>query len=204
MNRSRNSWQVSSCYILYVRSVHIFCSWLHAAATVCLLHQRLADAAAGADGAGAAVRPAMVVSVALSQTAPYCGPATWSPEPGADLGVGLLISLEQAEASKPRDHFPCWGWACVLGFDSPPSRKAPFSGNPVPLGLSQLFSVTGWWLLFVEIVLLGFVIFSSAPPALHGRRKWQPTPCSCLENSRDGGAWWAAVCGVAQSRTRLK
>ena len=28
--------------------------------------------------------------------------------------------------------------------------------------------------------------------------------CSCLENPRDGGAWWAAICGVAQSRTRLK
>ena len=40
---------------------------------------------------------------------------------------------------------------------------------------------------------------------MHWRRKWQPTPkCSCLENPRDGGAWWAAVYGVAQSRTRLK
>ena len=28
-----------------------------------------------------------------------------------------------------------------------------------------------------------------------------PLQCSCLENSRDGGAWWAAVCGVAQSDT---
>ena len=28
--------------------------------------------------------------------------------------------------------------------------------------------------------------------------------CSCLENPRDGGAWWAAVYGVVQSRTRLK
>ena len=28
--------------------------------------------------------------------------------------------------------------------------------------------------------------------------------CSCLENPRDGGAWWAAVYGVAHSRTRLK
>ena len=27
--------------------------------------------------------------------------------------------------------------------------------------------------------------------------------CSCLENPRDGGAWWAAIYGVAQSRTRL-
>ena len=28
-----------------------------------------------------------------------------------------------------------------------------------------------------------------------------PVQCSCLENPRDGGAWWAAVSGVAQSRT---
>ena len=31
-----------------------------------------------------------------------------------------------------------------------------------------------------------------------------PLQCSCLENPRDGGAWWAAVYGVSQSRTRLK
>ena len=36
----------------------------------------------------------------------------------------------------------------------------------------------------------------------HWRRKWQQ--CSCLENPRDRGAWWAAVYGVAQSRTWLK
>ena len=28
--------------------------------------------------------------------------------------------------------------------------------------------------------------------------------CSCLENPRDGGAWWAAIYGVAQSQTQLK
>ena len=31
-----------------------------------------------------------------------------------------------------------------------------------------------------------------------------PLQCSCLENPRDGGAWWAVVYGVAHSRTRLK
>ena len=31
-----------------------------------------------------------------------------------------------------------------------------------------------------------------------------PLQCSCLENPRDGGAWWAAIYGVAQSRPRLK
>ena len=30
-----------------------------------------------------------------------------------------------------------------------------------------------------------------------------PLQCSCLENPRDGGAWWAAVYGVPQSQTRL-
>ena len=30
---------------------------------------------------------------------------------------------------------------------------------------------------------------------MHWRRKWQPTPVSCLENPRDRGAWWAAVYG---------
>ena len=39
---------------------------------------------------------------------------------------------------------------------------------------------------------------------MHWRRKWQPTPCSCLENPRDGGAWWSAVYGVTQSWTRLR
>ena len=37
-----------------------------------------------------------------------------------------------------------------------------------------------------------------------GEGNGNPLQCSCLENPREGGAWWAAVCGVAQSRTRLK
>ena len=37
-----------------------------------------------------------------------------------------------------------------------------------------------------------------------GKGNGNPLQCSCLENPRDGGAWWAAVYGVAQSRTRLK
>ena len=37
-----------------------------------------------------------------------------------------------------------------------------------------------------------------------GEGNGNPLQCSCLENPRDGRAWWAAVSGVAQSRTRLK
>ena len=53
---------------------------------------------------------------------------------------------------------------------------------------------------------------SDTPERLHfhfslscvGEGNGNPLQCSCLENPRDGGAWWAAVSGVAQSRTRLK
>ena len=37
-----------------------------------------------------------------------------------------------------------------------------------------------------------------------GEGNGSPLQCSCLENLRDCGAWWAAVSGVTQSRTRLK
>ena len=37
-----------------------------------------------------------------------------------------------------------------------------------------------------------------------GEGNGNPLQCSCLENPRDGGAWWAAVFGVAQGRTQLK
>ena len=36
-----------------------------------------------------------------------------------------------------------------------------------------------------------------------GERNGNPLQCSRLENPRDGGAWWAAISGVAKSRTRL-
>ena len=37
-----------------------------------------------------------------------------------------------------------------------------------------------------------------------GEGNGNPLQCSCLENPRDWGAWWAAISGVAQSHTRLK
>ena len=39
------------------------------------------------------------------------------------------------------------------------------------------------------------------PLSCIGEGNGNPLQCSCLENPRDGRAWWAAVCGVAQSDT---
>ena len=47
-----------------------------------------------------------------------------------------------------------------------------------------------------------FTFYLSLPGT--GEGNVNPLQCSCLENLRDGGAWWAAVYGVTQSRTRLK
>ena len=46
-----------------------------------------------------------------------------------------------------------------------------------------------------------FTFFLSVVP--FGEGNGNPLQCSCLENPMDGGAWWAMVCGVAKSQTRL-
>jgi len=50
-------------------------------------------------------------------------------------------------------------------------------------------------------LLLGLITFGYLSD--NGEGNGNPLQYSCLENPRDRGAWWAAVCGVAQSRTRL-
>ena len=47
-------------------------------------------------------------------------------------------------------------------------------------------------------------VFLDRPCFDIGEGNGTPLQYSCLENPMDGGAWWAAVYGVAQSQTRLK
>ena len=48
------------------------------------------------------------------------------------------------------------------------------------------------------------LVFLPYPGVPSGEGNGTPLQCSCLENPRDRGAWWAAVYGVAQSWTQLK
>ena len=59
-------------------------------------------------------------------------------------------------------------------------------------------------LVSVYIIDFWFVVTMMFILYIHGEGNGNPLQCSCLENPRDGGAWWAAVSGVSQSRTRLK
>ena len=52
--------------------------------------------------------------------------------------------------------------------------------------------------LVVLIVWLTSLFFSLSRV---GEGNGNPLQCSCLENLRDGGAWWVSVYGVTQSRT---
>ena len=83
---------------------------------------------------------------------------------------------------------------------------APTSDSLFPMEMVQTLAwykslLSGSSLLFYLVSLRPFPSIS-AP--LVGEGNGNPLQCSCLENPRDGGAWWAAVSGVAQSRTQLK
>ena len=97
-------------------------------------------------------------------------------------------------------------------------RGLIFSGLPLPLiSLTvyhprDLFHPGGKSQGIVGTILEAGEILLATAPTLHfqfsfsciGEGNGNPLQCSCLENPRDGGAWWAAVSGVAQSQTRLK
>ena len=61
-----------------------------------------------------------------------------------------------------------------------------------------------WWAVVLGLHRVGHDWATSLSLSCIGEGNGNPLQCSCLENPRDGGAWWAAVYGVAQSRTRLK
>ena len=77
---------------------------------------------------------------------------------------------------------------------STPARKIPWMEEPGRLQSMGSLRVGHDWATSLSLFTM-----------MHWRRKWQPTPVFLpMENPRDGGAWWAAVYGVTQSRTRLK
>ena len=71
--------------------------------------------------------------------------------------------------------------------------KIPWTEEPG--GLQSMGSLRVWHNWATSLSLFTF---------MHWKRKWQPTPVFLPGESRDGGAWWAAIYGVAQSRTQLK
>ena len=64
---------------------------------------------------------------------------------------------------------------------------------------------TGKTLTFGTLVVkMMYPLFIMLSKVIIGEGNGTPLQYSCLENPRDGGTWWAAIYGVAQSRTPLK
>ena len=72
--------------------------------------------------------------------------------------------------------------------------KIPWTEEPGRLQSVGLLRVGQDWATSLSLFTFHYI----------GEGNGNPLQCSCLGNPRDGGAWWAAVFGVAQSRTRLK
>ena len=138
--------------------------------------------------------------------------------------IGRVLNLAHVWAKQQKDHFNdfiIWGWI-ILIFNFNISKSEEY------LKLLQRSSARHWrrqWHPTLVLLpgkshrwrsLVGCSPWgceeSDTTERLHfhfllsciGEGNGNPLHCSCLENPRDGGAWWAAVSGVAQSWTRLK
>ena len=93
-----------------------------------------------------------------------------------------------------RTHLPIQAEKAMASHSSTLAWKIPWMEEPGRLqSMGSLRSDTTEQLLHFHFSL-----------SCIGKGNGNPLQCSCLENSRDGGAWWTAIYGVAQSWTRLK
>ena len=99
-----------------------------------------------------------------------------------------------------------WGSANKLSNILTPARRRQWHSTPVLLpGKSHgRGSLVGCSLWGCEELDTTERLHFHVPLSCIGEGNGNPLQCSCLENPSDGGAWWVAIYGVAQSRTRLK
>ena len=112
-----------------------------------------------------------------------------------------LSSICKFLLSPPRQLASSFPWCFVnpvvlvhfISFSSTLAWKIPWTEGTGGLQSMGSLGVGHDWM--ISLSLFTFCI---------GEGNGNPLQCSCPENPRDGGAWWAAVYGVAQSQTRLK
>ena len=114
----------------------------------------------------------------------------------------ILLDSEGPEAPRGARGYPGLSVQCLWKLKKKVSKQKvqliPFKGTGSP---------EGHWIL-PNLILgfrVGFIKWTlRLDSTTYGEGNGNPLQCSCLENPRDSGAWWAAVYGVAQNQTRLK
>ena len=117
--------------------------------------------------------------------------------PGASQGRGSLVGchlwgcteLDRTEATSQQQPLVKWRRQCSNTL----AWKIPWTEEPGRLQSMGSQRVGHDWATSLSLFTF-----------MHWRGNGNQLQCSCLENPRDRGAWWAAVYGVAQSWTRLK
>ena len=112
----------------------------------------------------------------------------WTKEPGWLLSMGLQ-RVGHDWATSLSLSLCTWSEKAMAPHSSTLAWKIPWTEEPGRLKSMGSLKVGHNWATSLSCV---------------GEGNGNPLQCSCLENPRDGGASWAAVYGVAQSRTRLK
>ena len=125
-------------------------------------------------------------------------PGPWD-SPGKNTGVGFHFLFE--------NHHCLWDdGKSALGSNDPPQRRRQWHPTPVLLpgkshGRRSLVGCSPWGPEESDTTERLHFHFSLS---CIGEGNGNPLQCFCLENPRDGGAWWAAVYGFAHSWTRLR
>ena len=121
--------------------------------------------------------------------------------PTQNTGVGSLCLLQGIFPTQGLNHK---GSPRILEWVAYPFS----SGSSRPRNWTGVSCITGTfftnWAMREASCFYYRLEFRTLGPFWIAEGNGNPLQCSCLENPRDGGAWWAAVYGVAQSWTRLK
>ena len=132
---------------------------------------------------------------------------TWPQEYIFDYNLRVLGQLYERKVKvKVLSRVRIFATPWTLAYQAPPSMGFPrqeyWSGLPFPSpgDLPDPGIEPGSPALQTD----AFTFWATREAQLYEKVWLKVWPASCLENPRDGGAWWAAVYGVAQSRTRLK
>ena len=117
------------------------------------------------------------------------------PDPGIEPGSPAL-KADSLPSEPPRKlSGKCWFLSTINRLS-----HAPFHLNiPPTVSPSSKFPLA----IYLKVNLIKFV-FKLGPNHIQQRRQWHPTSVLLPGKSQGRGAWWAAVHGVAKSRTRLR
>ena len=132
-------------------------------------------------------------------------PATSCPQPQTFISLLSLLSSAR-EISHHSSTTGCQALSQCVTVSCTPQQRRQWQATPVLLprkshGRRSLVGCSPWGCEESDMTKRLHFHFSLSHI---GEGNGNPLQCSCLENPRDREAWWAAIYGVAQSRTRLK